>query len=110
MLKHKDSIRKVFHSLLCHTVPFLLLCIHHASQKTFSVKVECVHVFLLPSTAGEVEVTATTLNIVEGNMDMFCVELTATAGSPNILAKSLTVTFSTVESGKAGIIYRIFEF
>ena len=109
MLKHKDSIRKFFHSLLCHTVTFFLLCIHHASPKRFSVKVECVHVFLLPSTAGEVQVTDTTLSIVEGNMAMFCVELTATDGSPDMLANSLTVTFSTVESGKAGI-YRIFEF
>ena len=71
------------------------------------MKLERVHVFLLPSAEGEVQVTDTTLSIVEGNMAMFCVELTATDGSPNMLAKSLTVTFSTVESGKAGI-YRIF--
>ena len=53
-------------------------------------------------TAGVVQVRDATLNIVEGSMLDFCVILTGTDGSPNLLENQLTVTFSTMLTGKAG--------
>ena len=57
---------------------------------------------VLSAAAGEVQVRDATLNIAEGSMMDFCVELTGTSGSPNLLENELMVSFSTVTNGKAG--------
>ena len=55
------------------------------------------------STAGEVQVTASTLSIAEGGNDDFCIRLIGTTGAPITLASDLTVTFS-ITNDNAGIV------
>ena len=59
--------------------------------------------FVVPAAAGEVQVRDATLNIVEGNIMDFCAVLTGTTGSPTSLPNSLTVMFSIMETGNAGM-------
>ena len=56
------------------------------------------------STDGVVQVTASTLSIVEGTMADFCIRLTGTTGSPNMLDSDLTVTFS-ITNDNAGMYF-----
>ena len=55
------------------------------------------------SAVGEVQVSTAAISAVEGgSMGLFCVELVAGSGWPNMLANDLTVFFSATTNGKAG--------